>query len=212
LILVGEKSRTTATAPFQILGLYPTLKSSPYALKAGKPITLSARGFAPQERVLFYINSASGTPPFTATADANGNVGTVSFEVPFGLEGEQSLAAIGERTRAVVRAGFQVMPYTPSAEPSTYSGKVGTGVSFYVEGFAANETVTLYAGGRNGGAKKITTFQVDGEGAAEAVGSYKITKADEAGVAFKLVGAKSGSEAKAGVNATEKKGQKGQRQ
>jgi hypothetical protein len=206
LILVGEKSKTTATAPFQILGLYPTIKSSPYALKAGQRIGVSAAGFAPEERVLFYINSASGVPAFTSNADANGNVGSVAFDVPFGLEGEQSLTAIGDRTRAVVRAGFQVMPYTPTAEPSTYSGKAGTAVSFYVEGFAANETVTLYAGGPNGDAKKITTFQVDAKGAAEAAGSYPITQADEGGVAFKLVGSKSGGEAKAGVNAAQEDG------
>lgn len=212
LILVGEKSKTTATAPFQILSLYPTIKSSPYALKAGQRISVSAGGFAPAERVLFYINSASGVPAFTANADANGNVGSVSFDVPFGLKGTQSVTAIGDRTRAVVRAGFQVMPYTPTAEPSTYSAKAGTAVSFYVTGFAANETVNLYAGGPNGDARKIGTFQVDAQGAAEAAGSYEITKADEGGVAFKLVGAKSGGAAKASVNAARQDGQQGQGQ
>ncbi|MGY6024580.1 hypothetical protein [Streptomyces spinosirectus] len=212
LILVGKKSKTTATAPFQILGLYPTIKSSPYALKAGKTISVSAAGFAPAERVLFYINSASGVPAFTSNADSNGNVGTVSFNVPFGLRGTQSVTAIGDRTRAVVRAGFQVMPYTPTAEPSTYSGKAGTAVSFYVTGFAANENVTIYAGGPNGDAKKIGVFHVDAQGAAEAAGSYEITKADEGGVAFKLVGAKSGGAAKASVNSTNQQGQQGQGQ
>ncbi|NUR03076.1 MAG: hypothetical protein HOY79_43175 [Streptomyces sp.] len=212
LILVGEKSKTTATAPFQVLGLYPTLKSSPYALKAGQQLSVSAGGFAPAERVLFYINSASGVPAFTANADANGNVGAVSFDVPFGLNGQQSLTAIGDRTRAVVRAGFQVLPYTPTAEPSTYSGKAGTTVSFYVTGFAAKETVTLYAGGPNGDARKITTFQVDDKGAAEAAGAYPITKADEGGVAFRLVGAKSGGAAKAAVNAQQGSSQQGAQQ
>ncbi|MFI6931117.1 hypothetical protein [Streptomyces sp. NPDC050287] len=212
LILVGEKSKTTATAPFQVLDLYPTLKSSPYALKSGRKITVSAGGFAPGERVLFYINSASGIPAFTANADANGNVGSVAFDVPFGLRGAQSVTAIGDRTRAVVRSGFQVMPYTPAAEPSTYTGKAGTAVSFYVTGFAPRETVTLYTGGPNGDGKKITTFQVDEKGAAEAVGSYQITKADEGGVSFKLVGSKSGGTAKAAVNSSQKQGQQGQGQ
>ncbi|MFF2509409.1 hypothetical protein ACFVTY_39530 [Streptomyces sp. NPDC058067] len=212
LILVGEKSKTTATAPFQVLGLYPTVKSSPYALKAGKQITVSAAGFAPSERVLFYINSASGIPAFTSNADANGNVGSVSFDVPFGLEGSQSLTVIGDRTRAVVRAGFDVLPYTPTADPSTYSGKAGTAVSFYVGGFAANETVTLYAGGPNGDAKKIATFPVDAKGAAEAAGSYLITKADEGGVSFKLVGSKSGASAKASVNSQQGGQQQGGQQ
>ncbi|MFI5679802.1 hypothetical protein [Streptomyces cellulosae] len=212
LILVGEKSKTTATAPFQVLGLYPSLKSSPYALKSGRQITVSASGFAPNERVLFYINSAGGIPAFTANADANGKVGSVAFAVPFGLEGRQSVTAIGDRTRAVVRSGFQVMPYTPAAEPSTYTGKAGTAVTFYVSGFAPKETVTLYGGGQNGDEKKLATFQVDDKGAAKAVGSYKITPADEGGVSFKLVGSKSGGTAKAAVNASQKQGQQDQGQ
>jgi hypothetical protein len=204
LVLVGKKTKTTATAPFQMLGLYPTLKSSPYALKSGKQLTLSAKGFAPDERVLLYINAAGGVPAFTVQADANGQMRNVAFEVPFGLKGAQKLTAIGEETRAVVRAGFQVLPYTPTAEPSTFAGKAGTGLSFYVSGFASNETVTIYAGGtEGGGGKKVGTFQVNEKGEAEAVGNYRITKADENGVAFRLVGQKSGSTAKAGVNSTQ---------
>jgi hypothetical protein len=210
LVLVGKKSKTTATAPFQMLGLYPAVKSSPYALKSAQRLSVSAKGFAPNERVLFYINSAGGVPAFTANADANGNVGTVSFTVPFGLKGKQSLTVIGDQTRAVVRAGFQVMPYTPTAEPSAYGGRAGTTLSFYVTGFAPNEKVTLYAGGtEGGGGKKISTFQVDGRGKADAAGAYKITKADEGGVSFRLIGHKSGSTAEAGVNNTKGQGQGG---
>lgn len=204
LVLVGRKTKTTATAPFEMLGLYPTVKSSPYALKSGERLSLSAKGFAPEERVLVYINTASGAPAFTANADANGNVGDVAFEVPFGLKGEQNLTVIGEDTRAVVRGGFQVLAYTPTAEPSTFGGKAGTTISFYVSGFAANERVTVYAGGTDGGGgKKVSTFQVNDRGEAEAAGSYKVTKEDENGVAFRLVGQKSESTAEAGINSTQ---------
>jgi hypothetical protein len=210
LVLVGKKSKTTATAPFEMMGLYPTVKSSPYALKSGERLSLSAKKFAPNERVLFYINAAGGVPAFTANADANGSVGVVAFQVPFGLKGEQNLTAIGDETRAVVRAGFQVLPYTPAAEPSTFGGKAGTTLSFYVSGFAPNEKVTIYAGGTDGGGgKKISTFQVDAKGAAEGAGSYKITDADQNGVAFRLVGEKSEATAEAGVNSSQKQGQDG---
>ena len=43
------------------------------------------------------------------------------------------------------------------------------------------------------GKRKIGTFQVDERGKASAVGSYRITPADESGVAFQLIGQKSGS-------------------
>jgi hypothetical protein len=206
LVLVGRKSKTTATAPFQMMGLYPSLKPSPYAVKSGHRLTLSAKGFAPSERVLFYINTAGGIPAFAANADASGMVRQVAFQVPFGLRGKQSVTAIGDQTRAVVRTGFQVTPYAPAAEPSAYAGKAGTSVSFYVTGFAAREKVTIYAGGSGSGpGKRVGTFQVDEKGAATAVGSYKITKADEGGVSFRFVGQTSNGTATAGVNSAQGK-------
>ncbi|MFD8096025.1 hypothetical protein GTZ78_15660 [Streptomyces sp. SID8361] len=200
LVLVGKRSKTTATAPFQMLAMYPAMKSKPYALKAGQRITLSANKFAPGERVLVYINSTGGLPAFTAQANGMGQIRDVAFNVPFGLKGRQTLMAIGDQSRAVVRSGFTVLPYTPSAEPSAFGGRAGTTLSFYVAGFAPGETVDAYAGSGSKGQRKIGTFQVDSRGKASAVGSYKITPADESGVAFQLVGQKSGGIAKASIN------------
>ncbi|MES4902611.1 MULTISPECIES: hypothetical protein [unclassified Streptomyces] len=207
LVLVGQQSKTTATAPFQMLSLYPAIKSSPYALKAGQRIRLSGNRFAPNERVLVYINATSGLPAFTTQANSFGQIRDVAFDVPFGLKGRQSLTAIGDQSRAVVRSGFTVLPYSPSAEPSTFGGKAGTTLSFYCSGFAPNETVTVYAGNGSVAGRKIATFQVDGRGKAAAVGSYRITRADENGVSFQLVGSKSGGVAKAGINNTSGQGQ-----
>ncbi|MBU3863020.1 hypothetical protein KN815_02545 [Streptomyces sp. 4503] len=200
LVLVGKRSKTTATAPFQMLAMYPSMKSKPYALKAGQRITLSANKFAPGERVLVYINSTGGLPAFTAQANGMGQIRDVAFNVPFGLKGRQTLMAIGDQSRAVVRSGFTVLPYTPSAEPSAFGGRAGTTLSFYVAGFAPGETVDAYAGSGSKGQRKIGTFQVDSRGKASAVGSYKITTADESGVAFQLIGQKSGGVAKASIN------------
>ncbi|MER7791672.1 hypothetical protein [Streptomyces sp. NPDC097640] len=207
LVLVGQQSKTTATAPFQMLSLYPAIKSSPYALKAGQRIRLSGNRFAPNERVLVYINATTGLPAFTTQANSFGQIRDVAFDVPFGLKGRQSLTAIGDQSRAVVRSGFTVLPYSPSAEPSTFGGKAGTTLSFYCSGFAPNETVTVYAGSGSVAGRKIAVFQVDGRGKAAAVGSYRITSADENGVSFKLIGSKSGGVAKAGINNTSGQGQ-----
>ncbi|SEC16213.1 hypothetical protein [Streptomyces melanosporofaciens] len=206
LVLVGKRSKTTATAPFQMLAMYPSMKSKPYALKAGQRITLSANKFAPGERVLVYINSTGGLPAFTAQANGMGQIRDVAFNVPFGLKGRQTLMAIGDQSRAVVRSGFTVLPYTPSAEPSAFGGRAGTTLSFYVAGFAPGETVTAYAGSGANGQRKIGTFQVDSRGKASAVGSYKITPADESGVAFQLIGQKSGGVAKASINMSQGRG------
>lgn len=207
LVLVGKRSKTTATAPFQMLAMYPSMKSKPYALKAGQRITLSANKFAPGERVLVYINRNSGLPAFTAQANGMGQIRDVAFNVPFGLKGRQTLMAIGDQSRAVVRSGFTVLPYSPSAEPSAFGGRAGTTLSFYVAGFAPGETVTAYAGSGSTGQRKIATFQVDERGKASAVGSYRITAADENGVAFQLIGQKSGGIAKASINMSSGQGQ-----
>ncbi len=206
LVLVGKRSKTTATAPFQMLAMYPSMKSKPYALKAGQRITLSANKFAPGERVLVYINSTGGLPAFTAQANGMGQIRDVAFNVPFGLKGRQTLMAIGDQSRAVVRSGFTVLPYTPSAEPSAFGGRAGTTLSFYVAGFAPGETVNAYAGSGSKGQRKIGSFQVDSRGKASAVGSYKITTADESGVAFQLIGQKSGGVAKASINMSQGRG------
>ncbi|WP_445515282.1 hypothetical protein [Streptomyces sp. NEAU-174] len=206
LVLVGKRSKTTATAPFQMLAMYPSMKSKPYALKAGQRITLSANKFAPGERVLVYINSTGGLPAFTAQANGMGQIRDVAFNVPFGLKGRQTLMAIGDQSRAVVRSGFTVLPYTPSAEPSAFGGRAGTTLSFYVAGFAPGETVTAYAGSGSKAQRKIGTFQVDSRGKAAAVGSYKITPADESGVSFQLIGQKSGGVARASINMSQGRG------
>ncbi|AGP56857.1 hypothetical protein [Streptomyces rapamycinicus] len=206
LVLVGKRSKTTATAPFQMLAMYPSMKSKPYALKAGQRITLSANKFAPGERVLVYINSTGGLPAFTAQANGMGQIRDVAFNVPFGLKGRQTLMAIGDQSRAVVRSGFTVLPYSPSAEPSAFGGRAGTTLSFYVAGFAPGETVTAYAGSGSKAQRKIGTFQVDSRGKAAAVGSYKITPADESGVSFQLIGQKSGGVARASINMSQGRG------
>ena len=66
LVLVGEKTKTTATAPYQMLGLYPLITPHPYAVQPGHSDTLSGSGFAPDEQVLVYLNAVSGTPALTA--------------------------------------------------------------------------------------------------------------------------------------------------
>ncbi|QKV94112.1 hypothetical protein HUT19_22060 [Streptomyces sp. NA02950] len=207
LVLVGKRSKTTATAPFQMLAMYPSIKSSPYALKAGQRLTLSAKKFAPGERVLVYINSTGGLPAFTAQANEMGQIRDVAFNVPYGLKGRQTLMAIGDQSRAVVRSGFTVLPYTPSAEPSAFGGRAGTTLSFYVSGFAPGETVNAYAGSAANNQRKIGTFQVDSRGKASAVGSYKITPGDENGVSFQLIGQRSGGVAKASINMSSGQGQ-----
>lgn len=203
IVLVGAESGTTATAPFHVLGLYPTVNASPFAVKAKEDLTISGSGFAPEERVLVYINASSGTPLTTGTADAQGSLGGVAFEVPYGLRGAQSLVLVGELSRASVSSGFEILPYTPSAQPSTYGGSPGTTFSFYATGFGPDEVVEVYLGrGQGNTGELVTAFRVDEQGDANAAGSYMVRGDQQGKLSFTLVGRQSRSQTSATFSAT----------
>jgi hypothetical protein len=204
IVLVGQKTRTMAVAAYQMLGLYPVTTPQPYAVLAGKSVSFSGSGFAPGEQVLIYLNASGGTPALTATASGGGGF-HISFVVPFGLKGSQTLTAIGEESRASVSGGFDVLTYNPSAQASTYSALPGTTISFYANGFAAGELVDVYAGSNPGDrGQVVTSFRVGSTGSATAAGQYAIPAGAGHAVDFTLVGQKSGgvATAKVSVSAT----------
>jgi hypothetical protein len=201
LVLVGEKTKTTATASYQMLGLYPGIQPHPYAVQAGHSATLTGSGFAPGEQVLVYLNAASGPPALTATASSAGRL-SVNFMVPFGLKGSQTLTALGEESRASVDSGFDVLPYSPVAQASTYGALPGTAISFYASGFAANEVVEVYLGrGQGSSGQLVSAFRVNSQGSAAAAGSYVIPNGT-GGLSFTLVGQESGGSAVAKISVT----------
>jgi hypothetical protein len=192
LVLVGAKSGTTATVPFYRLGLYPVAGARPYALKAGQDLGVTGSGFAPDEPVLVYVNTSSGPPAMTAHADSQGNLAGLGFTVPFGLRGSQNLVLVGAKSRASVSSSFDVLPYSPTVQPSTYGGAPGTTFSFFAKGFAADEVVLVYLGrSKDSAGQLVSAFRVDDQGSAGAAGSYQITGADQGTLTFTLVGRKS---------------------
>lgn len=195
LVLVGQRSGVAATAPFQLMSLYPTAKLSPFAVKSAQAISLSGYGFAPNERVLAYVNTSGGAPVFATQANATGGVSPVTFTVPFGLRGRQWLVLVGEQSRAAAQTGFMIMPYAPMVRPSTYGGLPGTSLSFYVSGFAPGETVDIYAGQKG----RIGTFQVNAQGKAAMAGSFTIPANAQNSIYFRLVGRQSGGTGGASV-------------
>jgi hypothetical protein len=201
LVLVGGKTQTVATAPFTMLSLYPNVYVHPYAAKAAEHMYFSAKGFAPGERILVYINAPEGRPAMTVTTGENGGFNGAGFVLPFGLKKHQSLILIGDESRAVVTSGFTVLPYMPSSQPSTYGGFPGTEMSFYAKGFAPNEVVLVSQHKIHDDAGSlITAFRVDGKGAAAAAGRYVIPGKAQGKMTFTLVGRQSQGVATATVN------------
>jgi hypothetical protein len=193
LVLVGQRTKTTATAPYLMLGLYPMAVPHPYALRAGHSMTFTGSGFAPNEQVLIFLNANRGVPALTETANGQGSF-SVNFVVPFGLKGKQQLTAMGDESRATATTGFTVEPYLPSAQASTYGALPGTTVSFYGKGFAANEVVLVYANTVHG-RQLVTAFRVNQQGSAAGAGSYVIPNGVGPQLIFTLVGQTSGGTA-----------------
>jgi hypothetical protein len=202
LVLIGTKSGTAATAPFYMLGLYPSVLPKPYAVKPLQNITLSGKGFAPGEPVRMYLNSARGVPLTTSNADSQGNVSGVTLQLPYGLKGKQFVLMTGELSRASGSAGFTVLPYTPSVQPSTYGGSPGTSFSFFATGFGPNEVVDVYLGGQGAGGELVSAFRVNDKGAAGAAGSFQVSATDSNTLTFSLVGRQSGGQATASFKVT----------
>jgi hypothetical protein len=123
--------------------------------------------------------------------------------VPFGLKGSQTLTAIGDESRASVDSGFDVLPYSPVAQASTYGAMPGTSISFYASGFAANEVVMVYLGrGQGNSGQLVSAFRVNSHGSAAAAGSYVIPNGTGPGLYFTMVGQESGGSAVAKVSVT----------
>jgi hypothetical protein len=194
LVLVGTKSHATATAPYQMLGLYPSVTMHPWAARAGSPVTFTGSGFAPSEPILIYLDANSGTPALTATASSGGSF-SVGFVIPYGLKGTQRLTAIGSQSRTSVTSGLDILPYMPSAQASTYGALPGTVLTFYAKGFASNEVVEVFVGG-----KLVSAFRVDAKGSAASQGHYVVPSGVGPGLVITMVGQKSGGTAHAKVS------------
>ncbi|MBV9174798.1 MAG: LysM peptidoglycan-binding domain-containing protein, partial [Chloroflexi bacterium] len=193
-VFIGAKSQSPVTIPFQLLNLYPSVQLSSYAIKPDDVLSASGKDFGPGEQVQVYLNTPDGDPILNLQADTSGSFSNDGgFVVPFGLRGKQTLIYIGHDSKAPATASFDMLPYTPSVQPSTYSGRPGTTVAFYATDFARSEVVHTFVGRtRDNPGKEVTCFAADEHGNAAAAGSYVIPGNIQAGqLAFTLIGSKS---------------------
>jgi hypothetical protein len=194
-VFLGAKSQSPVTVPFLLLNLFPSVQLSTYAIRADNVLSFSGKDFGPDESVEVHLNSPDGDPIATVQTEVDGtftNAGSVL--IPFGLGGRQTLIFIGLESRAPATATFDVQPYTPSAQPSTYGGRPGTVVTFYATGFARSEVVLAYTGRTaESTGRLVSCFESDDQGNAGAAGSYMIPPDAAAGQqVFTLIGRKSG--------------------
>jgi nucleoid-associated protein YgaU len=193
-IFVGQKSQSPVTVPFQMLNLYPSVDLSSYAIKPDNVLSFSGKDFGPGEDVTVYLNNPDA-PPLTTiqTDDSGGFTNAGGFLVPFGLQGKQTLIFMGKESKAPTTASFDTLPYTPSAQPSTYGGRPGTTLTFYAIGFARNEIVHALVGRTQDNAgSEVSCFRTDAQGNAASGGSYVVPgDATPGQLVFSLLGSRS---------------------
>ena len=201
-IFIGEKSQSPVTVPFLMLNLYPNAAVSSYASKADTVLTFTGDGFGPGERVSVHLNNPAAPPVAVFETDKTGAFeGAGAFLIPFDLQGKNTFILRGEQSQAAATVSFDVLPYTPYAEPSTYGGRPGTTVTFYGSGFARNEVVRVFAGAtRDSAGKEVACFKADDQGNVRGGGSYTVPSNVRAGTLdFRLVGDKSRGVATASI-------------
>jgi len=194
LIFIGEKSKVPVTLNYLMIGFFPTVTLSNYAPKGDEVVGIKASGFGPSEQVRIHLNTLSSPPIAVATTDQAGSlVLDDAFPVPFGWLGKQAFLLVGEKSGAMVTADFEVGGYGPYLEPSTWSARAGTTITFYGNGFARFETVHVFrAATATEPAKEASCFRTDQNGAVFGGGSYTIQETDPPGkLQLLLVGSKS---------------------
>ena len=194
LIFMGQKSQSPVTVNFQMLNLFPVVELSSYALKADQTMAFTGTGFGPNERILVYLNNPNGPPIGEIIADDQGSFTNAGpFRIPFELKGKNTFIFVGQQSEAPATASFDVLPYTPSVQPSTYGGRPGTSLSFYATGFARNEVVRVYVGATSDSpGTEVSCFKTDDQGNALAAGHYTIPGDTQAGtIEFVLTGDRS---------------------
>ena len=201
-IFMGDKSQSPVTVPFLMLNLYPNAAVSAYAAKADTTLTFTGDGFGPHERVSVHLNSPSAPPLAVFEADDKGAfAGAGAFLIPFNLSGKNTFILVGEQSQAAATVSFDVLPYAPYAEPSTYGGRPGTTITFYGSGFARDEVVRVFAGAtRDNPGQEVACFKTDNQGNVRGEGSYTVPGGVQKGtMSFRLVGDKSRGVATAAI-------------
>jgi hypothetical protein len=193
-IFVGKTSQSPVTVTYTLLNLYPTLMVNTYATRADSTLSFSGKGFGPNERVFIHVNSVASAPVGIALTDATGSFKNSGlFTIPFALHGKTNIIALGEQSQAPTTLSIDVLPYTPSADTSTYGGRAGTTITFYGNGFARGEVVHVFVGRsvQRAGAE-VSCFAADPQGGFSAAGSYELDSGTPAGtLVFTLIGDRS---------------------
>jgi len=188
LTAVGEKSKVPINLVFAVQGFQPGLNLTSYSGRGGDSTSFTGSGFVPGETLRAYVGrSQSGQEVASLLVGADGSFKDAgAFVVPHGTPpGQLPITVVGDKSKTPVTVEYTVLPFTPWAGLSTYSGPVGSSVSFLGGSFAPGEIVDVHLGDATG--KVVLSTTTDDEGKFPLTDPYTIA-GGEPDVTFTLVG------------------------
>jgi hypothetical protein len=108
LTLLGSISRMPASVGLNVQRFLPWVVLDRYTLAPGEREGFIARGFAPGEQVLVYLNSTHGTPALRMQADTTGQIIMQDTWSPGGASGNNALTFVGQWSKATTTVDFTV--------------------------------------------------------------------------------------------------------
>lgn len=135
--------------------------------KPGSAMTVTGKGFAPNERVRLTMDDMVIAQE---TVDSQGSFSVVTT-VPFVPSDTYEVYAMGQTSFALAKAYFYVGSFYPTVSASEYYVLPGQTLTFSGEGFALNETVKIY---EDTSRTEVGSFTANSMGMFTNVGAVKI--------------------------------------
>ncbi|MBA2753332.1 MAG: hypothetical protein H0U40_02560 [Chloroflexia bacterium] len=167
---------------------------SPGTSVVGNAVTVSGTGFAANEVVRFFLDSASAAPIGSGTATSAGSFAS-TIAMPAAVRGTHLLIARGMTSGRIAMAQISV---SPSLARTPTSGPPGTSVAITVRGFGAAEAVQLRWDSASG--PILGTAQTDGAGTG--VVNIRIPSASAGWHDYVGTGQQTGARAYGAINVT----------
>lgn len=171
----GFSSGANASALFYVGGFYPTVTPSIYWAYPGDTVTFSGSGFAPNERVNVFEDSAASSSANFQVNSAGTFSDTGTVVIPIGISATSTtFSLVGASSSAGVSVAIALGTRSVFVTPSGYYFLPGQTVSFSGTGFAPNETVSVKAVNATG---TLASFTADASGTFSNAGSFVIPAA-----------------------------------
>jgi hypothetical protein len=136
-----------ASVPYTLMPFTPYLLLSTYSSQPERPVTVTGKGFAPDETIYLFLGTTNTAPIGVAQSDDQGTLtATNAFTIPTAARGPLSVIAVGRLSGKAVRAILNVTPFGPSLWLSGYAGHPGGTVSFTGTGFAREDMLQVLIG------------------------------------------------------------------